>query len=56
MVIFNAIAKTGKLPGSGRFEDILVRLDGYDVVVRGVVHDGLIKVGTMYMPAFFTGK
>jgi len=54
--IFNAIAKTGKLPGTGRFEDILVRLDGYDVVVRGVVHDGLIKVGTMYMPAFFTGK
>jgi len=39
----------GHLPSSGLFE-IPVNVSGYNVTVRGNVSNGIIRVGTMYIP------
>ena len=40
---------SGKLPASGLFEDVVVKVGGYDVYIRGVVIDGVPKLGTFYI-------
>jgi hypothetical protein len=55
-MILEALTKTDRLPNSGFFSNISVCIDGYDVMVRGVVDEGIIKIGTMFMPAFFRGR
>lgn len=39
----------GKLPDAGKFEVTTV-VDGQDVVVRGIVIDGIARIGTAFTP------
>ena len=42
-------AASGKLPASGVFKDVQVEVSGYTVYIRGVVMDGIPKLGTMFI-------
>ncbi len=42
-------AASGKLPDSGLFEDVVIRVDEYEVYIRGVVMNGIPKIGTMFI-------
>jgi hypothetical protein len=48
--IIETLAKSGALPSAGKFLDISINVEGYNVVVRGFVHEGIIKIGTMFIP------
>ena len=42
-------AANGRLPSRGVFENIPVNVKGYTVYIRGRVHDGIPKLGTMFI-------
>lgn len=48
--IIKKLANDRSLPVLGRFEDLFVTIDGYHIQVRGSVHEGVIKIGTMFIP------
>lgn len=35
---------------TGNFKDIIVNVNGFDITVRGAVVDGIIKIGTAFIP------
>jgi len=43
-------AANGKLPSSGVFKDVVVKVAGQNVFVRGNVIDGIPRIGTMFIP------
>ena len=43
-------AANGRLPSRGVFENIPIDVKGYTVYIRGSVHDGIPKLGTMFIP------
>lgn len=43
------LVSSGKLPVSGGFQ-ISIKMAGYNVTVRGIVQDGIPKIGTMFIP------
>jgi len=43
-------AANGKLPASGVFNNIPVNVNGYTIFLRGSVHNGIPKLGTMFIP------
>lgn len=48
--IIEILAKSDALPSTGKFLNIPVNVAGYTVVTRGFVHEGIIKIGTMFIP------
>ena len=34
----------------GRFQNIVVNVNGFDITVRGNVVDGIVKIGTAFIP------
>lgn len=42
-------AANGKFPSSGIFHDLSVNVSGYIIYLRGNVHGGIPKIGTMFM-------
>lgn len=48
--VIKALVSSNKLPAAGKFDDIPVNIAGYTIYVRGIVHDGIIKIGTMFIP------
>lgn len=47
--VIKNITTQGKLPSVGQFE-VTTNICGYNVVVRGFVHNGVPKLGTIYIP------
>lgn len=43
-------ALDGRLPLKGEFKDIIVKVGGFEIFVRGSVHEGIPKIGTMFIP------
>jgi RHS repeat-associated protein len=48
-VILTKLNRTGKLPASGRFKEI-VHVNGFNVTVEGSMINGVPRIGTMYIP------
>jgi hypothetical protein len=48
--IIKKLFASGMLPSSGVFKDIPISLEGFIIHVRGFVDDGVIKIGTMFIP------
>ena len=47
--VIQKITTQGKLPSVGQFE-VTTNICGYNVVARGFVHNGVPKLGTIYIP------
>ena len=47
--VLEALESAGKIPVTGLFNESISVL-GHNVVVRGLVHEGFPKIGTMYIP------
>jgi RHS repeat-associated protein len=47
--LYLSLGQSGLLPGVGKFE-IVVKIYGYDVTVRGAVVDGIPRIGTAFIP------
>jgi hypothetical protein len=43
-------AANGQLPVNGIFKDIVVNVGGQAVYIRGSVINGIIRIGTMFIP------
>lgn len=43
-------AANGRLPANGVFNNTSVNINGYDVIIRGSVVNGIPKIGTMFIP------
>jgi len=45
-----AISNSPGLPQSGVFEAIVVQVNGFAISVKGTVIDGVVRIGTFYIP------
>lgn len=43
-------AENGTLPASGVFNNVPVNVGGYNVIIKGIVVNGVPKIGTMFIP------
>jgi len=47
--VVRSLIENQPLPMEGQFKDLPVYVGGYTIHVRGVVHDGIMKMGTMFI-------
>jgi hypothetical protein len=48
--IIRILMKNENVPNSGLFKDIPICINGYTIHIRGFVHDGVIKIATIFIP------
>jgi hypothetical protein len=48
--VVKELMRSNKLPSVGEFKDVPINIAGYSISVRGFVHEGIIKIGTMFIP------
>ncbi|MBI2774570.1 hypothetical protein HYX58_01045 [Candidatus Dependentiae bacterium] len=48
--VIKELFESVKLPDEGRFDNLPINLMGETIYVRGFVQDGVIKIGTMFIP------
>ena len=48
--VIKKLMKFENLPNTGEFKDIPVSIEGYTIHVRGFMCEGVIKIGTMFIP------
>jgi hypothetical protein len=43
------IELNGRVPFSQVFKDVIVKVEGYEIYTRGIVLDGVPRLGTMFI-------
>jgi hypothetical protein len=48
--VLQALYENKNLPKAGEFRDVCININGYEIFTRGFVDNGIIKIGTMFIP------